>query len=506
MLFLFFEILFLMLLAALAGGALVYWWFRNRYEDVTESFSNYRRRAGEIEHQVTRKDLERGIASLSEKISGLDRDPDFSPLDDRLLGLESSFAGFEVPETDLGPLFSRLSAIEDKLDEPDDSVASLQSSVRNLEDGVARVVAAVSMLHNADLSGVEAEIEHVSDKLDAIPQPDLDPIQARLDSVEQAIGRISIPRIDLTPVTEGFRKLEQSIADIPPAEKPDLTPVNNQVGMLEKRFAELNDRLHSARSSDLETIRAGFSSLSSSMAAIPAPDLEPLQVRLQGLERSVAAIDPIETRLSAIQDAIAGQRETDLTPVLNSVRSIDSRLDLAALENRLTAIEYGLAAVHHMLRSKPDTTYSNGGRQMYEISSPGDFSRSRQTVSTAAASRVAERPARETDPINPARRQGDKANLLIEPAFGAGDDLTRISGVGPMLSGMLNDIGVYYFWQVAEWTDEEIEWVDSQLLHFSGRIKRDDWVGQAADLAAQPTTAVRPASFRRSTPQTGDNA
>ena len=33
--FLLIQIFLLMLLAALAGAALAYWWFRNRYEDVS---------------------------------------------------------------------------------------------------------------------------------------------------------------------------------------------------------------------------------------------------------------------------------------------------------------------------------------------------------------------------------------------------------------------------------------------------------------------------------------
>jgi len=63
-----------------------------------------------------------------------------------------------------------------------------------------------------------------------------------------------------------------------------------------------------------------------------------------------------------------------------------------------------------------------------------------------------------------------------------------------MLATLLNDIGVYYFWQVAEWTPDEIDWVESKLKHFRGRIRRDDWVGHARELAAMPTAAKRPAT------------
>jgi predicted flap endonuclease-1-like 5' DNA nuclease len=97
-------------------------------------------------------------------------------------------------------------------------------------------------------------------------------------------------------------------------------------------------------------------------------------------------------------------------------------------------------------------------------------------------------------PLEIALRPGDKANLLIEPAFGNEDDLEVINGIGPMLGELLNEIGVYYFWQIAEWGPAEIEWVDNKLEHFKGRIERDEWVSQAKELAKLPTSAKHPAS------------
>ena len=80
-------------------------------------------------------------------------------------------------------------------------------------------------------------------------------------------------------------------------------------------------------------------------------------------------------------------------------------------------------------------------------------------------------------------RPDDQANLLVEAAFGEEDDLERVNGIGPMLAELLNEIGVYYFWQISEWGPDEIQWVDDKLEHFKGRILRDDWVGQAKVLA-----------------------
>jgi len=71
---------------------------------------------------------------------------------------------------------------------------------------------------------------------------------------------------------------------------------------------------------------------------------------------------------------------------------------------------------------------------------------------------------------------------LLAPREGSADDLKKISGVGPKLEGVLNELGFWHFDQIAKWTAEEIAWVDSRLK-FKGRIARDDWMAQAAVLA-----------------------
>lgn len=71
---------------------------------------------------------------------------------------------------------------------------------------------------------------------------------------------------------------------------------------------------------------------------------------------------------------------------------------------------------------------------------------------------------------------------LSAPRAGGADDLKKISGVGPKLEGVLNDLGFWHFDQIAKWTETEVAWVDSRL-RFKGRIERDNWMAQAAELA-----------------------
>ncbi len=98
------------------------------------------------------------------------------------------------------------------------------------------------------------------------------------------------------------------------------------------------------------------------------------------------------------------------------------------------------------------------------------------------AVKVEKKPAKKVakKEVAPAESAGTKPELLAA-APESKDDLKNIGGVGPKLEETLNKLGVYHFAQVAAWSADEVQWVDDNLS-FKGRIDRDDWVGQAAEL------------------------
>jgi len=62
------------------------------------------------------------------------------------------------------------------------------------------------------------------------------------------------------------------------------------------------------------------------------------------------------------------------------------------------------------------------------------------------------------------------------------DRLQAISGIGPVIERVLNDLGIYRFSQLARFTSDNIEWLASRIDWFPQRIQREDWVGQARRL------------------------
>jgi len=77
-----------------------------------------------------------------------------------------------------------------------------------------------------------------------------------------------------------------------------------------------------------------------------------------------------------------------------------------------------------------------------------------------------------------------KPKMLKAAKKGGADDLKQIKGVGPALEKLLNDMGVYHYDQIANWSAAEVAWVDDNLLKFKGRVSRDGWVDQARILSS----------------------
>lgn len=87
-----------------------------------------------------------------------------------------------------------------------------------------------------------------------------------------------------------------------------------------------------------------------------------------------------------------------------------------------------------------------------------------------------------TAPDEETRAKLESGPFLDKPV-GVPDDLMLIKGVGPKLAATLDSLGVYHFFQIAGWSEDDIAKVDDRLK-FKGRIVRDNWVDQATLLAA----------------------
>ena len=94
----------------------------------------------------------------------------------------------------------------------------------------------------------------------------------------------------------------------------------------------------------------------------------------------------------------------------------------------------------------------------------------------AAPAKAAAKPAAKKEAA-PKKAAPKKAAAKAEA-----DDLTQISGVGPVIVKKLHALDVTTFAQIAAWSKADIADMDEKLS-FKGRIDRDDWLKQAKELA-----------------------
>lgn len=73
-------------------------------------------------------------------------------------------------------------------------------------------------------------------------------------------------------------------------------------------------------------------------------------------------------------------------------------------------------------------------------------------------------------------------NLPEREVVSSKDDLQAISGLGPVLESKLNADGITTYRQIAQLSHAEVERIENDIIHSSGRFEREDWLQQAKEL------------------------
>lgn len=165
-------------------------------------------------------------------------------------------------------------------------------------------------------------------------------------------------------------------------------------------------------------------------------------------------------------------------------------VDGASVVGELVENKRGRKIIIFKKRRRQNSRRKNGHRQEFSVVKITDIltGGAKPKAAKKAAPKKAAKAAEETPaPVESAAPAAAPAGDLPEGALfaapaGAADDLKKISGVGPVLEKKLNALGITTFAQVAAFTPDDIAMVDD-ALSFKGRIDRDNWLEQAAELA-----------------------
>jgi predicted flap endonuclease-1-like 5' DNA nuclease len=162
------------------------------------------------------------------------------------------------------------------------------------------------------------------------------------------------------------------------------------------------------------------------------------------------------------------EREAEHRRLRSRLAEVTSQLDEARREARSFEAE-ARAAKNELEEMKvaADTEARAAARREREALTPGE--------PTAGGSQAA------PEPTTPATDALETVSFMAALREGAPDDLTKIRGIGQKLEATLNGLGIYYYRQIADWSDGDVEAMNAKLK-FPGRIQRDDWCGQARRL------------------------
>lgn len=206
--------------------------------------------------------------------------------------------------------------------------------------------------------------------------------------------------------------------------------------------------------------------------------------------KNITQIETLNLELARLESQHAKQAVLIENAATNPVANIDLSLVQSNYDNaniRLAAIEEKLSRMEREnagLKSEIANMKDDSSTIAFVDEEPGDNDEEIEIEDVVPVN--TDRPE-EMAFANPEERSAI-ARQSIRAAFGnritiasadEKDDLKKINGVGPFIEQKLNDIGIFTFKQISQFDDELIQQVTDAIQFFPGRIKRDDWVGQA---------------------------
>lgn len=170
------------------------------------------------------------------------------------------------------------------------------------------------------------------------------------------------------------------------------------------------------------------------------------------------------------------------TLFLNAMQDQAERAKAQAAETE--AADAGTAAKAEVAEAQPVAEPVMAKAAEPEIAEPVVVKppQSEPVPAKVSADEVIEKRARKAAKVAKVRKSAEKAAVAKVPVS-AGDDLKRISGIGPKLANVLTGHGVVTFAQLAGMDEAALAALDAEL-GLEGRILRDDWAGQARRILA----------------------
>lgn len=273
----------------------------------------------------------------------------------------------------------------------------------------------------AGFADMQTQMEHAEDVLVSRDQEiaTLKTWVEQLAPKDAEIARLRARTEELEPFQERTRRLERELEQERARATAAIQGKDQELARHQSRVDEMDSELARLRAQTQEDLTR-FT--------------ETLQQRDQDIQRLRATVEELEVFRGEVEKKELQLREAEERRVMDVSEREE---EIGALRKRL--VEYRVAQ-RHQAQAK-----SSGAAE--------------------AGSHNASSPARGAGKSRPAQK----------------DDLKQIHGIGPVMERVLNRMGMFTFRQIAEWKEQDVEHMASELNTFPDRIRHDDWIAGAKE-------------------------
>lgn len=265
---------------------------------------------------------------------------------------------------------------------------------------------------------------------------------------------------------------------------------------LRSRFGALEDqhKLAEQKARDcagkLDPIQATLSSKEKALASAEA-SVSDLQKQIAELTPFKVEFEDLQLRYNSLEDSVRELQGKQKAPAKKAAPVVETSAtaeELAREKAVRLSLQQQLDGLrpfrqkYEDLKVKYDVLVAGGATAAAVVSAPAP----KPEVTEAPAPAPAKPKKKESQEETLARIQ-ERAKEINFDRIGVAseedkDDLKLVKGIGSFIEKKLNSIGIYTFKQISAFTEEDEDKVNEVIEFFPGRIRRDKWSAQSADL------------------------
>ena len=272
----------------------------------------------------------------------------------------------------------------------------------------------------------------------------------------------------------GFAEMQaqmENAEDVLISRDQEIATLKTWVEQLAPKDAEIA-RLR-AQTEELEPFRERSSRLAQDLDRTRTQAASTLQNKEQELDRRQARITEIEAELARLRT----QNQEDLARFTETVAQRDQDIQrLRATVEELEVFRSEVEKKEIALREAEERRVMDVSEREEEIAAlrkrlveyrvaQRHGAQAKAAAVSESSTQVGSSTARGTGKHRPAQK----------------DDLKQIHGIGPVMERVLNRMGMFTFRQIAEWKDQDVEHMASELNTFPDRIRHDNWIAGAKE-------------------------